>query len=118
NADLVTARRRGEEYLLDRRMMRKLSTGEIVDPAWTAFSFPPRWHYDVLRGLDYMRAALDTPDPRCDEAVELVASKQGDDGRWIQENTHPGTVHFDVDEGDGSPSRWNTLRALRVLNWF
>ena len=99
-------------------MFRRLSTGEVIDPAWTQFSFPPRWHYDVLRGLDYLRSAGADPDVRCAEAIELVESKRGPDGRWPLENTHSGRVHFDMEEGDGQPSRWNTLRAMRVLEWF
>lgn len=116
-ADLTEARRAGEEYLLERKLMRRLSTGEIVNPDWSMFSFPPGWHYDVLRGLEYMREARE-PDERCAEAVELVASKRGSDGRWNLENTHPGDTYFDMDPGDGKPSRWNTLRAMRVLKWF
>jgi hypothetical protein len=115
--EISEARRRGEEYLLERRLMRRLSTGEIVRPSWTQFSFPPRWHYDVLRGLDYLRKAGAIPDDRAEEAIELVRSKRTTDGRWPLENTHPGRVHFEMDEGDGKPSRWNTLRALRVLAW-
>lgn len=113
-----TARLRGQEYLLQRRMFRRLSTGKVVDPAWTLFSFPPRWHYDVLRGLDYLRSAGVEPDERCAEAIDLVERKRGEDGRWLLENPHPGRVYFDVDEGDGRPSRWNTLRAMRVLDWY
>ncbi len=109
---------RGEEYLLQRRMFRSLSTGEVVDTRWTLFSFPPRWHYDVLRGLEYLRWAGRTPDPRCEEAVELVVSKRRRDGRWNLQNPHPGKVHFGMDDGAGKPSRWNTLRAMRVLEWF
>jgi hypothetical protein len=113
----VAARRRGEEYLLERRLFKRLSTGEVVDPSWLQFSFPTRWHYDVLRGLEYFRAAGDAPDGRIDEAVELVRSKQQPDGTWLLENTHPGEAHFPLEDGDGRPSRWNTLRALRVLRW-
>ena len=111
------ARRRGEEYLLERRLFRRKSTGAVVDPAWLRLSFPTRWHYDVLRGLEYFRTAGDPPDPRAGEAIELVRSKRQPDGTWLLENTHPGAVHFALDEGDGRPSRWNTLRALRVLRW-
>jgi hypothetical protein len=114
----VAARRRGEEYLLERGLFRRLSTGEVVDPAWLQFSFPTRWHYDVLRGLEYFRAAGEAPRPRIDEAVELVRSKQQPDGTWLLENTHPGAVHFSLEDGDGRPSRWNTLRVLRVLRWY
>ena len=118
SAQSVAARRRGEEYLLERSLFRRISTGEVVDPAWLLFSFPTRWHYDVLRGLEYFRSLGDKPDPRVDEAIGAVRSKQQPDGTWLLENTHPGAVHFAVDDGDGRPSRWNTLRALRVLRWY
>lgn len=117
-AELVAARRRGEEYLLERKLFRRKSTGEIINPAWLQFSFPTRWQYDVLRALDYFRQAGDVPDPRMDEAVDLLRSKQQPDGSWLLENTHPGKVHFTLEDGDGQPSRWNTLRALRVLEWY
>jgi hypothetical protein len=111
------ARLQAQEYLLERRMLRKLSTGEIIDPAWTRFSYPTYWHYDVLRGLDYLRAAGAEPDERIAEAIELVESRRDADGRWPLENPHPGRMHFAMDEGEGRPSRWNTLRAMRVLRW-
>lgn len=114
----VAARRRGEEYLLERKLFRRKSTGEIVDPAWLQFPFPVRWHYDVLRGLEYFRSVGDPPDPRTDEAVDRLRSKRTPDGVWLLENTHPGSVPFALEEGDGRPSRWNTLRALRVLRWY
>jgi hypothetical protein len=114
----IAARRRAEEYLLERKLFRRKSTGVVVDPACLQFSFPTRWHYDVLRGLEYFRAAGDPPDPRMDEAIELLRSKQQPDGTWLLENTHPGAIHFALEEGDGRPSRWNTLRALRVLRWY
>jgi hypothetical protein len=118
SAGSIAARRRGEEYLLERRLLRRKSTGEIVNPAWLQFSFPTRWHYDVLRGLEYFRAAGNRPDARIDEAIDLLRSRQQPDGTWLLENTHPGAIHFALDEGDGRPSRWNTLRALRVLRWY
>ena len=95
-----------------------LSTGEVVQPAWLELSFPTHWRYDVLRALDYFRSAGDTPDARMDEAIALLRSKQQTDGTWLLENTHPGKVHFALEDGDGRPSRWNTLRALRVLRWY
>jgi hypothetical protein len=118
SADSIAARRRGEEYLLERRLVRRLSTGEVVDPAWLRFAWPTRWHYDVLRGLEHFRAGGDRPDPRLDEAIDVVRSRRQPDGRWLLENTHPGAVHFTLEDGDGRPSRWNTLRALRVLRWY
>jgi hypothetical protein len=114
----IAARRRGEEYLLERKLFRRKSTGAVVDPAWLQFSFPTRWHYDVLRALDHFRAAGAPPDPRLDEAMELLRSKRQPGGAWLLENTHPGATHFAMEDGDGRPSRWNTLRALRVLRWY
>jgi hypothetical protein len=117
SAEVTAARRRAEEYLLERRMLRRLSTGELADPTWTLFSYPHRWFYDVLRGLDYFRSAGLDPDPRLDEAIDLVENKRGADGRWLLENTHSGKVHFEM-EKEVEPSRWITLHALRVLDWF
>jgi hypothetical protein len=117
-AELVAARRRAEAYLLERCLLRRLSTGEVVRPAFLQFSFPVRWMYDALRALDYFRAAGDAPDPRSSEAIELVRSKRQPDGTWLLENTHPGRVPFALEDGDGRPSRWITLRALRVLRWY
>lgn len=114
----IAARQRGEEYLLARRLFRRLSTGEVIDPDFLEFAHPTWWHYDVLRALDHFRAVGDRPDPRLAEAVDLVRGKQDADGRWPLERTHPGAVHFALEDGDGAPSRWNTLRAQRVLNWY
>ncbi|EWT02191.1 hypothetical protein N865_00460 [Intrasporangium oryzae NRRL B-24470] len=117
SAEVAAARRGGEQYLLERSLFRRRSTGEVPVSEWLAFSFPTRWHYDVLRGLEYFRAA-DVRDPRLGEAIELVRSKRQPDGTWLLENTHPGAVHFPLEDGDGRPSRWNTLRASRVLGWW
>jgi hypothetical protein len=114
---IQAARRRAHDYLLDRRLMRSLTTGEIIKPEWTRFSFPPRWHYDVLRGLDYLRDAEVKPDDRAAEAIELLRSKRTTDGRWKLQNHHSGREHFKMEQ-TGQPSRWNTLRALRVLRWW
>jgi hypothetical protein len=111
------ARGRGEEYLLERSLFRRRSTGEVAVDAWLELSFPTRWHYDVLRGLEYFRVA-DRPDPRLEEAVDVVRAKRRDDGTWLLENTHPGATHVRLDDGDGRPSRWNTLRSRRVLDWW
>ncbi|MEP7021358.1 MAG: squalene cyclase [Pseudonocardiales bacterium] len=118
SAQTAAARRRGQEYLLERSLLRRLSTEEVVDPDFGQFSFPTWWHYDVLFALDYFRAVGHAPDPRLADAVELVRSKRQPDGTWLLENTHPGAVHFSMEDGDGQPSRWNTLHALRVLSWY
>jgi hypothetical protein len=121
--EVTEARLRGQEYLLERRLFRRRSTGEAIErdrksgAAFTRFAFPAWWHYDVLRGLEYLRRANVVPDERMAEAIELVASKRGDDGRWPLETRHPGRMLVELDEGEGRPSRWNTLRALRVLGW-
>ncbi len=114
----IAARHRGEEYLLERALFRRKSTGAVVDPAWLLFSYPPRWRYDVLRGLDYFRAAGGLPDHRLDEAIALLRERRRPDGTWPLENTHPGRVPFALEEGDGQASRWNTLRAMRILRWY
>jgi len=118
SAEVLTARRGGEEYLLERELFRRKSTGEVADPAYLEFAFPYYWRYDVLRALDYFRGTDTDPDPRMAEAVEVVRSKRQPDGRWLLDRIHPGRVHFDLEDGVGAPSRWNTLRALRVLEWW
>lgn len=118
SAECFAARRHGEEYLLERKLLRRKSTGEIVNAAWLQFSFPTYWHYDVLRALEHFRSAADKPDARISEAMALLRSKQQPDGTWLLENTHPGAVHFVMENGDGRPSRWNRLRAMRVLAWY
>jgi hypothetical protein len=121
---VTEARLRGQEYLLERRLFRRLSTGEVIErdrkggDAWTRFAFPTWWHYDVLRVLEYLRSAGATPDERVSEAIELIASKRDGDGRWLLETRYPGVMPVEIDEGEGRPSRWNTLRALRVLRWY
>ena len=122
--EVAEARRRGQEYLLARRLLRRRSTGEVIErdrtdgSDWTRFAFPTWWHYDVLRGLEYLRSAGATPDERVAEAIDVVASKRDADGRWALEARHPGAMPVELDEGEGRPSRWNTLRAMRVLDWY
>jgi hypothetical protein len=115
--EVTEARRRGEEYLLARGLMRRLSTGELVSAEFVELAFPPRYHYDILRALDYFRAAGGKPDPRMREAVGVVESRRGADGRWLLDRAYE-TAAVDVGERVGGPSRWNTLRALRVLRWW
>lgn len=122
--EVTKARLRGQEYLLERRLFRRLSTGEVIEQdrkgggAWKRFAFPTWWHYDVLRGLEYLRGADVTPDERVGEAIELVMSKRVDDGRWQLDTLYPGVMPVEIGESEGQPSRWITLRALRVLDWY
>ncbi|HSU78570.1 MAG TPA: hypothetical protein VLI89_15940 [Burkholderiales bacterium] len=124
NPEVTEARLHGQEYLLERRLFRRRSTGEVIErdrkggAAWSRFAFPTWWHYDVLRGLDYLRRTGAAPDERMAEAIELVASKRDRDGRWPLEAQYPGVMPVEMDDGAGRPSRWNTLRALRVLHWY
>ena len=118
SAEVAEARRRGDEYMLERRLFRRKSTGEVIDPTWLGFSFPTWWHYDVLRGLDYLRDAGNEPDERVAEAIGVVEGNRDPDGRWPLQHVHEGETYFEMDDGAGKPSRWNTLRALRVLAWF
>jgi hypothetical protein len=116
------ARKSGEEYLLKRGLFRRLSTGEPADEQFLLFLHPNRWHYDVLRALDYFRKAAtltgDAPDPWLGEAVGHVRSRRSGDGSWPLDWSLPGRVWFEVDDGAGRPSRWVTLRAMRVLSWW
>jgi hypothetical protein len=112
------ARRRAEEYLLERRLLRRLSTGDIIDPLWTQLAFPTLWHYDVLRALDYLRAADVRPDARVDEALTIVRERRQSDGRWLLDVRHRDTLHEEMAGAIGEPNRWVTLRARRVLDWY
>ncbi|MCP2369733.1 hypothetical protein BJ978_000409 [Agromyces terreus] len=115
------ARLRGEEYLLERNLFRRRSTGGIVLERYENFIFPPYWVYDVLRALDHFRAAGiadgTPPDPRIGPAVDLLLSHRRDDGRWSAGEPWNGEVFFRLDAPAGEPSPFNTLRALRVLDW-
>jgi hypothetical protein len=119
--EITEARLRGQEYLLERRLFRRRSTGEVIardrkgGSEWTRFAFPTWWHYDVLRGLEYLCSAGVAYDERMAEAIELVASKRDGDELLPLETRYPGVMPIEMDEGEGQPSRWNTLRALRVL---
>jgi hypothetical protein len=116
--DVRRARIAGEEYLLERQLFRRRSTGEVIDPRFTMTSYPVRWYYDVLRALDHLRQTRPEGDDRCVEALELLRSKRRPDGSWLLENTHEGPTPFAMEgEFEGFPSRWVTLRALRVLRW-
>ncbi|MEA2538190.1 MAG: hypothetical protein QOF11_2424, partial [Chloroflexota bacterium] len=117
SAAVGEARRRGEAYLLERRLFRRKSTGEVIDPSWLQFSFPTWYFYDVLRGLEYLRDAEVRPEERVAEAIGIVEGNRDPDGRWPLQNVHPGEAPFQMDDGEGQPSRWNTLRALRALDW-
>jgi hypothetical protein len=129
--NVSAARLRGQEYLLERRLFRRRSTGAVIDhdrkagpggasgqPAFTRLAFPTWWHYDALRGLEYLRRAGVARDERLSEAIALVASKRDAGGRWPLEIRYPGVMPVELDEAEGRPSRWNTLRALRVLSCY
>ena len=118
SAAVTKARKRAENYLLERRMFRSLRTGRVIDQRWLRFSFPPFWHYDVLRGLDYLRNAGVKPDSRVDEAIEVVIERRHQNGRWPLNRIHPEFIPLQMETEVGSASRWNSLRALRVLRWY
>jgi hypothetical protein len=124
NPEVKNARLRGQEYLLERHLFRRMSTGKMIESdrkggaPWTSFAFPTWWHYDILRGLDYLRKADVTPDERVNDAIELVVSKRNPDGRWNLDILFPGQMLVDLNDGVGQPNRWITLRALRVLDWY
>ncbi|MBL8098745.1 MAG: hypothetical protein JNK81_06160 [Anaerolineales bacterium] len=124
NKEVTAARLRGQEYILERYLFKRKSTGEIIEKdrkggnVWANFAFPTWWRYDILRGLEYMRNANVTPDERIADAIEVVMSKRDNDGKWILDVQYEGIMPVEINEGEGKPSRWNTLRALRVLKWY
>jgi hypothetical protein len=118
SAAITKARKRAEKYLLERGMFRSLRSGEVIDERWLRFSFPTFWHYDVLRGLDYLRSAGIKPDSRVREAIETVIKRRNQNGRWPLNLLHAERIPLEMETAVGSASRWNTLRALRVLRWY
>lgn len=115
--EVADALERGHEFLLERQMFKRRTTGEIIDPSWTDFAFPYRYSYDILRGLDHLRDAGCSPDPRIEAALTALEDRRRDDGRWTLTNPVLEDPQVDMEPGNGRPSRWNTLRALRVLRW-
>jgi hypothetical protein len=117
SAAITKARKKAENYLLERRMFRSLRTGEVINKRWLRFSFPTFWYYDVLRGLDYLRNAGTKPDPRVTDAIEIVQQRRHQNGRWPLNLRHPEYIPVEMETKVGSASHWNSLRALRVLKW-
>jgi hypothetical protein len=115
---IASSRQRGEKYLLERGLFRRLSTGEVANKEFLELAFPPRYHYDVLRALDYFRAAGAEPDPRVDDAVHFIESLRQQDGRWLLDRAYDEALPLPAGESVGQSSRWNTLRAMRVLRWY
>lgn len=118
SAAVTKARKRGENYLLERRMFRSLRNGKIIDKHWLRFAFPTFWHYDALRGLDYLRNAGLKPDGRIRDAIKIVMERRHQNGRWPLNLLHREYIPLKMETGVGGASRWNTLRALRVLRWY
>jgi hypothetical protein len=114
---VAEARRGGEAYMLERRLYFRKSTGEVIDRDWLRFSYPHWYHYDVLRALDYLRDGGVAPDERIADAITVVERQRDPAGRWPIQNVRKGAAHIEMEGGEGSPSRWNTLRAMRVLDW-
>lgn len=118
DGDVKAAKARGEEYLLERRLFRRLSTGEVINKAWTRFHYPSTWHYDVLRGLEYFRAA-GRHDGRLAEAIDLVLLRRHQNGRWPLNKPYPeDLLQFNMETQIGAASRWITMKAMRVLRWY
>ena len=117
NGDVVAARTRGEEYLLERRLLRRLSDGEIGQKRWLYVGFPNKWFYDVARVLDYFRIARPEPDERMTEALDILESKRDPEGRWPLDHAYHDASLVDFGDAEGQPSRWITLRGSRVMRW-
>ena len=115
--EVKAAEARAREFFLRHRLYRSHRTGKVVKPEFARFSFPPRWHHDVLRALEYFAESNAVYDSRLEDPIRLLLGKCRKDGRWPLQNRHPGRTFFEM-ETPGKPSRWNTLRALRVLKWW
>ncbi|BDZ46551.1 hypothetical protein GCM10025866_24600 [Naasia aerilata] len=120
--ELLAARHAGEEYLLERRLLHRLSTGEPVASWAQHFAYPFRWIYSALNAVDYFRSAAlhdgTAPDPRLAEAIEVIRAARQEDGTWIQERRHPGLAWFEIDVPVGEPSPWLTFYGTRALAWW
>lgn len=114
---IISAQRKGREFLLNHRLYKSIQTGEALDNKITLFSFLPRWHYDVLVVLEYFQDCRVERDERLKEAINLLERKRNPEGSWDLQNKHAGKIFFEMEQA-GKPSRWNTLRALRVLKWW
>jgi hypothetical protein len=114
---VLKAEAEAREMLLNHGLFRSHRTGKVIDARWTMLSYPPRWHYDMLRALDYFRRSGAKRDPRLQESIDLLISRRRPDGYWPVQNKHRALVYFEM-EKTGGPSRWNSLRALRVLRWW
>jgi len=120
--ELRAARKGGERYLLERRLLYGKATGEPVFPSVTQFAYPFRWKYSALNAADYFRAASlhdgDAPDPAIADAIAVIRDARASDGRWLQQEKVPGRVWFDIDVPPGEPSPWLTFYGTRVLDWW
>lgn len=115
--ELQRAADRAREFILQHRLFRSHRTGNIIDKKMLMLSYPSRWKYDILRALDHFQFAGISYDPRMREALDILKKKRREDGKWVIQAKHPGQTHIDM-EKTGDPSRWNTLRALRVITHF
>ena len=115
--ELQEAADQSREFLLRHRLFRSDRTGNVIDKKWLMLSYPSRWKYDILRALDYFQFAGIDYDPRMQDALDYLEKKRRKDYTWPVQAKHPGQTHFEM-EKTGGPSRWNTLRALRVLKHF
>lgn len=118
NMDVIRiAQQKGREFLLIHRLFKSHRTGKVTKPEFTRFSFPPRWYYDILRALDYFQECRAAKDARLSDAIDIVIKRRTREGTWLLQNRHPGRTFFEMEQV-GEPSRWNTLRALRILKWW
>ncbi len=118
NPAITSARKKAHEYLLDRHLFKRLTTGEIINRKWLRFTFPTMWHYDILRGLDYFRTAGAPKDDRMTEAIQIIKTRRHQNARWPMNHLHEDRLRFPIEPETGRASRWNTLRAMRVLKWY
>lgn len=115
--ELRKAKLESQEFILIHHLFRSDKTGNIIHPNFLKLYYPCRWYYDILKAMAYFQSANARYDQRMDDAMDLIISKRTKDGSWKLAAAHPGQTHMAMEQA-GKPSRWNTLRALRILKHF
>ena len=115
--ELLKAERESQEFILQHCLYKSDNTGKVIDNSYLKLSYPTRWRYDILRALDYFQFAIANYDDRMQDAINVLLKKRTKENTWNLQANHPGNFHFHM-EKVGKPSRWNTLRVLRVLKHF
>jgi len=116
-SELRKAEFESKEFILRHKLYRSHRTGNIIKSDFLKFPYPPRWYYDIMKSMDYFQTSKSGYDERMQDAIDEIIKKRRKDNTWSLQASHPGKVHFEIEKG-GMPSRWNTLRAMRILKYY